>query len=123
MLQKTLALITATVILGIFPQDVFALKTAEVKIQKFELRNCNKEKKCIRILADRTESSQFLPIYTLSNFTVQIIHENSTRTLDAASGFTQAYIDFNQDIVFLTQKNGADYTIDLKNLVEKDYNQ
>ena len=123
MLQKTLALLTATVILGIFPQDVLALKTAEVKIQKFELKNCNAEKKCIRILADHSESSQFVPIYILSNFSVQIINEKSTRILDPSSGFTQAYIDFNQDLVLLTQKNGADYTIDLKNLEEKDFSK
>lgn len=104
--------------LGIFPQAVFAQLTI---MQKMSLRTCESSasKKCMIIDADQAESSQFTPLFTLSNYKVTLRTAQDEKVLTGKFG----YIDYSNDLVVLTLTNGADYSINLKTLQEKDYSK
>ena len=91
--------------------------TMESKIQKFELKNCRTEKKCLKLTADKAQSSQFLPLYVLKNIKMELQQAEKTKTFEALTG----YIDFNQDTVQLDLKNGDELLLDLKTLEEKNF--
>lgn len=71
--------------------------------------------------ADKAESSQFNPLFSLNNVTVEIYNKskNKRKKISGQSG----YVDFNQDIIVITQANQSDYLINLKDLSEKDYSK
>ncbi len=105
-------------ILGQLPQDVFAVVTSESRFTKFELKNCtDKNKKCIKIEADKAESSQFLPVYSLNHIRIDLIKAGKTKKIEADTG----YLDMSQDLVVLNIKSGQEILINLKTLEEKSF--
>ena len=105
-------------ILGLMPQDVFAVITSISKFTKFELKNCtDKNKKCLKVEANKAESSQFLPLYSLNHINIEFVEAGRTRKLQAETG----YLDFAQDLIVLNIKPDKEILINLKTLDEKSY--
>jgi hypothetical protein len=105
-------------ILGLMPQDVFASVNSQSLFTKFELKNCtDKNKKCLKVEADKAESSQFIPVYSLNNINIQFIEAGRTRKIEAETG----YLDFAQDLIVLNVKSGKEILINLKTLEEKSF--
>ncbi len=105
-------------ILGLLPQEVFAAVTSESRFTKFELKNCtDKNIKCLKIEADKAESSQFLPVYSLNHIRIDLIENGKTKKIEAKTG----YLDLAQDLVVLNVKSGQEILINLKTLEEKSF--
>ncbi len=105
-------------ILGLLPQDVFAVITSESQFTKFELKHCtDKNKKCLKAEANKAESSQFLPVYSLNHINIEFVEAGRTRLLNAETG----YLDFAQDLIVLNIKSGQEILINLKTLEEKSF--
>lgn len=113
---NTQIIILSFYILGLMPQDVFAAVTTQSQFTKFELKNCTeKNKKCLKVDANKAESSQFLPLYSLNQIKIDLVEAGRTRKLEAETG----YLDFAQDLIVLNMKSGQEILINLKTLEEK----
>lgn len=114
MLQNITLKILSVFVLGFLPQNVFAKITIESKIQKFDLKTCSPQLKCLQLTAESANSSQFLPIYVLKNMTLSLSRKNIIH-----SDF--GYIDYSQNVLIAELKDGSEILIDLKTLEEKKF--
>ena len=114
MLQKITFKILSVFVMGFIPHNVLANIIAESKIQKFDFKMCTREAKCVHIYANSAESSQFIPLYILKKIKVEI---QNKKVIESEFG----YLNFSQNILVLDLKNGAEYTLDLQTLEEKNF--
>ncbi len=98
----------------------FAKEAAqETRLNNMQLKSCNNEKKCIEIKAQSATSSQFAPVYALEKYQIYIHSAGKTKELVGKNG----YIDFDQDLVVVNKADGSEYSVNLKNLEERDYSK
>ena len=97
-----------------------AATSSSSTLHKLNLKNCNATK-CLEMTADKAQSSQFNPLFSLSNIVVTV-HQKSNNKINRIRG-QSGYVDFNQDIIVITQADNSDYLINLKDLSEKDYSK
>lgn len=89
----------------------------EARVQKFELKTCNEKMKCLRVKSDKAVSSQFLPLYIISNVEIQVVEKGITKIQKGASGS----VDFVANQVILHEASGNEYAFDLKTIEETEY--
>ena len=97
-----------------------AAASSTATVHKMNLKNCA-ESKCLELSADKAESSQFSALFALNNIVVQIHHKSNLKTKKIIG--KTGYIDFDQELIVITQHNQADYLINLKDLSEKEYSK
>lgn len=97
-----------------------AAASSVATVHKMNLKNCS-QNKCIELTADKAESSQFNPLFALNDIVIEIHNKSNLKTKKIVG--KTGYVDFNQDIIVITQQDQSDYLINLKDLSEKDYSK
>ena len=67
--------------------------------------------------ANKAVSSQFLPLYAISDVQIEVVEKDKTRQHSGKSG----HVDFKNNQVVLNELSGNEYAINLKTIDETEY--
>ena len=86
-----------------------------------KIASCTSEKKkCYSLKSADALMSQFLPLYTFKNFSLQIVENDVSSEITGASGF----IDLaNRQIVVQNLKTSTEFSIHMDTLQQRDFSK